>query len=378
MLEALNPITLTQNLIRCPSVTPVDAGALGVLVKALEPLGFDCHLLTYEEKGEESVPNLFAIRKGEGRHLCFAGHTDVVPVGDASAWKHNPFGAVIEGGYLYGRGAEDMKGAIACMVAAVAAYQGKGTISFLITGDEEAVAVNGTVKVLPWMKAKGYVPDACIVGEPTNPDALGQTIKIGRRGTLTTKLTVHGTQGHVAYPDKADNPVPKLVRILHALTSRKLDAGNAHFSPSNLEVTTVDVGNTADNVIPAKAFAQFNIRFNTEQNAKDLKAWIESVARQEAEKIDLHFRHSGDAFLTPPGALSDTLSAVVKEVTGLTPQLNTLGGTSDARFIKDYCPVVEFGTTGLTPHKVNERVAVKDLELLTQVYLRFMERYFKE
>ncbi|UEM20059.1 succinyl-diaminopimelate desuccinylase [Skermanella mucosa] len=378
---ALDPVALTQALVRCPSVTPADAGALDVLQGVLEPLGFVCHRLRFEEQGTAPVDNLYARLGTAGRNLCFAGHTDVVPPGDPAAWAADPFAGAIVDGKLYGRGASDMKAAVAAFAAAVARRLGRagpppGSISLLITGDEEGPAVNGTRKVLDWLAEKGEVLDACIVGEPTNPNTLGEMIKVGRRGSITGYLTVHGTQGHVAYPHLADNPLPRLVRMLAALTAEPLDRGNAHFQPSTLAITTIDVGNPADNVIPAKGSASFNIRFNDEHTSDTLKDWIRRTCDSVGGDYDLKFRVSGESFLTPPGRLSDLVADAVERVTGRRPELSTTGGTSDARFIRSHCPVVEFGIVGQTMHKVDEHVAVADVERLTAIYEAVIDGFF--
>jgi succinyl-diaminopimelate desuccinylase len=380
-VQVADPVELTQALVRCPSVTPADAGALDVLVRALEPLGFVCHRLRFEAEGTPPIDNLYARLGTSGPNLCFAGHTDVVPPGDASAWAADPFGGEIADGKLYGRGTSDMKAAIAAFVAAVgrriaAAGAPAGSISLLITGDEEGPAINGTRRVLDWLAEKGEVLDACIVGEPTNPNYLGEMIKVGRRGSITGYLTVHGTQGHVAYPHLADNPLPRLVRMLNALTAEPLDRGNAHFQPSTLAITTIDVGNPADNVIPAKGSASFNIRFNDEHTSDTLKDWIRRTCDGVGGSYDLSFRVSGESFLTPPGHLSDLVSGAVERVTGHRPELSTTGGTSDARFIKSHCPVVEFGIVGQTMHKIDEHVGVADLEKLTDVYEAVIDGFF--
>ncbi|MCR4378416.1 MAG: succinyl-diaminopimelate desuccinylase [Rhodospirillales bacterium] len=378
----IDPVTLTQALIRCPSVTPVDAGALGVLEDALKPLGFTCHRLPFSAPGTPDVDNLYARLGTSGPNLCFAGHTDVVPVGEQAAWSHPPFGAEISNGILYGRGAVDMKTAIACFAAATARYLGEqgdaftGSISFLITGDEEGPAINGTPKVLEWMKANDEVMDACIVGEPTNTTTLGECIKIGRRGSLNGFITQHGTQGHVAYPQHADNPVPKLVKLLSALSIATLDQGTAHFQPSNLEVTTLDTHNPTTNLIPNAAKAGFNIRFNDLHTSASLKTWLSDALNTVGENFDLDIQVSGEAFLTPPGLLSDVMSAAITTVTGLTPELSTSGGTSDARFIKDFCPVAEFGLMNATAHKIDERVDVADIHALTDIYVEMLRGYF--
>jgi succinyl-diaminopimelate desuccinylase len=380
-------VALAQGLIRCPSVTPADAGALDVLVLALKPARFTCERLTFTEEGAPPVDNLFA-RVGEGPpHLCFAGHTDVVPPGDAKLWRHPPFAAEVTGGLLYGRGASDMKGAIACFAAAAVDYakaRGReldGSISLLITGDEEGPAVNGTCKVLAWMKEKGERPDHCLVGEPTNAKRLGEAIKIGRRGSLNGRLKVSGVQGHVAYPHLASNPVKGLIQILARLYDTPLDYGSAHFSPSNLEVTSIDVGNPTLNVIPAEAEARFNIRYNDRHSADSLTALLReqvTLALSGTElSFTLDFEPPSHTFLTEPGPLDALLSEAVHEITGLTPSLETGGGTSDARFIKDYCPVIEFGLSTATIHKADEHVAIADLEQLTAIYRRFIELYFE-
>src|SRR5690349_980417 len=378
---SIDPVELTRQLVRCPSVTPEDAGALDVLQRALEPLGFACHRLRFEEAGTPPIDNLYARLGTAGPNLCFAGHTDVVPPGDAAAWRADPFGGEIIDGRLYGRGAADMKAAIACFAAAVArrveaSGQPEGSISLLITGDEEGPAVNGTRKVLDWLAEQGEVLDACIVGEPTNPNYLGEMIKVGRRGSMTGYLTVHGTQGHTAYPHLADNPLPRLVRMLSALTAEPLDQGNAHFQASTLALTTIDVGNPATNVIPAKGSATFNIRFNNEHTGASLEAWIRRVCDEVGGAYELRVSVSGEAFLTPPGRLSDLVASAAERVTGHRPELSTTGGTSDARFIKSFCPVVEFGIVGQTMHKVDEHVAVADIERLTDIYEAVIDGFF--
>ena len=383
-MTAIDPVELTQALIQRPSVTPVDAGALGVLEDALKPLGFDCHRLAYSQDGTPDVDNLYARIGTTGPNLCFAGHTDVVPVGDEAAWTHPPFGAEIHDGVLFGRGAVDMKAAIACFASAAARYLGEqkdtftGSISFLITGDEEGPAINGTIKMLDWMGANGQSMDACIVGEPTNTDTLGETIKIGRRGSLTGYITQHGTQGHVAYPQHADNPVPKLVKLLSALSAQPLDHGTEHFQPSNLEITSVDVGNTATNVIPNSARAVFNVRFNDTFSPETLKAHLTEVLKVAGDNFDLEFSVSGESFLTPPGLLSDVMSRAVTKITGLTPELSTSGGTSDARFIKDHAAVAEFGLMNQTAHKVDECATVNSIRMLADIYYEMIGGYFAE
>lgn len=371
---ATDPLALAQGLIRRASVTPEDDGALDVLVGALEFLGFTCHLLTFAENGPP-IRNLYARLGTEGPNFCFAGHTDVVPPG--ANWTVPPFDGVVQDGRLYGRGATDMKGSIASFVAAVARLQAhrplNGSLSLLITGDEEGRAVDGTVQVLRWLAARGEKLDGCIVGEPTNPQTLGTMMKIGRRGSLNGRVTVYGTQGHVAYPHLADNPIPRLLAILNALTANPLDQGSAHFQPSNLEVTTIDVGNATTNVIPAEAKAGFNIRFNDLHSGTSLSEWITSVCNAHGGEHKLDLEISGESFITAPGALSQALGAAAYEISGLNPELSTTGGTSDARFISRYCPVVEFGLITGTMHKADEHVLVEDLEKLTQIYGRALE-----
>ena len=383
--DPTDPVALAQALIRCESVTPLEGGALALLQSILEPRGFRCHRLTMREPGTPDVENLYA-RFGEGRpNLCFAGHTDVVPAGDAKRWRHPPFGGVIEDGVLYGRGAVDMKGAIAAFVAGALQHMASPDsshdfdISLLITGDEEGPSINGTAKVLDWLAARGEKLDAAIVGEPTNPTELGQEIKIGRRGSLTGDILVHGKQGHVAYPQLADNPVPKLVSILNALSGHSFDTGNADFEPTNLEVTIIEVSNTATNVIPAEAGAKFNVRYNSEWTRPRLEAeigrLIAEAAATASARFDLAFSGTGDVFLTRPGPLVDAIRQAVESVTGRIPALTTNGGTSDARFIQAYCPVIEFGLINQLAHHIDESVAVADLQLLTGIYRRFLQTW---
>lgn len=379
----IDPVALAQDLIRCPSVTPADLGALGVLEATLTPLGFACHRLKFTHPGTPDVENLYARHGKGGRNFCFAGHTDVVPVGDRQGWTVDPFGAEIIDGQLYGRGATDMKSAIAAFAAAAERFLAErgagfdGSISFLITGDEEGPAINGTDKVLKWLKDRGEELSACVVGEPTNPLRLGEMMKIGRRGSLTAHIAVNGIQGHVGYPHLADNPVPRLLDILQALKTRRLDTGNAHFEPSNLEIVTVDVGNAATNVIPAQARAVLNIRYNTEQTSAGLKTWIETCCGLGGEgRVEVAFEDGARPFLTQPGPFVQAMAEAVAEGTGRQPELSTTGGTSDARFIQAYCPVVEFGLVGQTMHKVDERAGVADIRALTDVYLGMLRRYF--
>ena len=381
--EALaHPLALARALIRCESVTPADGGALDVLQGALETLGFTCHRLPFEEPGTAPVDNLYA-RRGEGRpNFCFAGHTDVVPTGDRESWTREPFAGVVEDGVLYGRGASDMKGAIAAFVSAVArldaARTGAGSISLLITGDEEGPAINGTRKVLDWLAERDETLDACLVGEPTNPEELGEMVKIGRRGSLNGTLRVEGRQGHVAYPMLAENPLPRLVALLNALLALALDEGTEHFQPSRLELTTIDVGNAATNVIPGAAMARFNVRFNDRHTGASLERTIRACLDATGEPYELAIEVSGEAFLTPPGRLSTIIAGSVAAVTGRTPALSTTGGTSDARFIKDHCPVAEFGLLSRTMHRTDECVPVEALDRLVDIYLGILERYFAE
>lgn len=380
-----DPVALAAALIRCASVTPDATTALDLVETALRGAGFACQRLPFSAPGTSDVDNLYA-RIGSGHpHLCFAGHVDVVPPGDEALWTHPPFSGEIADGALWGRGAVDMKGGVACMMAAALSYVAAhgapaGAISFLITGDEEGPAVNGTRKVLAWMAEQGERPDHCLLGEPTNPNALGEIIKIGRRGSLNAHLVITGTQGHVAYPQQANNPVPGLARVLERLTALRLDDGTAHFAPSNLEVTSIDTGNPADNVIPARVAMRFNIRFNDAHTPDSLQSLIGgAIAAALADtglSHDLAFHLSGDSFVTEPGPWVETLAGAVREVTGRAPAYDTGGGTSDARFIKDLCPVVEFGLTNRLIHAVDERVALDELRQLTAIYRLFLERYF--
>jgi len=377
---AIDPVVLTQDLVRCPSVTPEDAGVFDVASRALEAVGFRCRRMPFTEAGTPDVENLFATIGTGGRHFAFAGHLDVVPAG--KGWTLDPFAAEIRDGVMFGRGTADMKSAVAAFIAAAGDFisaRGEdfgGRISLIVTGDEEGPAINGTTKMLAQLQSDKALPDVCVVGEPTCPNHFGETIKIGRRGSLTAYVTVLGTQGHVAYPDQADNPVHRLVKVLAALTAKPLDDGNAYFPPSTLSVTTFDVGNPATNVIPASASATFNVRFNTEQTSESLETWIRGVVAQYAPHVDVKIVCSAEPFCTPPGALSDLVSSAVHDVTGMTPELSTTGGTSDARFVKTYCPVVEYGLVGKSIHKVDEHTLVSDIHALTAVYTRILERYF--
>ena len=375
---AHNPVDLAAALIRCRSVTPKDAGALDLVAAELVKLGFDCHRLVFGD-----INNLYA-RHGDGRpNLCFAGHTDVVPAGTAADWSFDPFSASRREGALCGRGAVDMKGAIAAFIAAAGRYLDErgqhlaGSISLLITGDEEGDAVNGTRKVLGWFEARGETIDACLVGEPTSARQLGDMIKIGRRGSMTGRLTVHGVQGHTAYPHLADNAAHRLVAMLHALTRAELDRGSEHFQPSTLQVSTIDIGNPATNVIPAAARAVFNVRFNDRWTSEKLEHWLRQRLDEVGGRYALDISVSGEAFVVAPGLLSDCLVEAIRRVTGRTPELSTTGGTSDARFIRTHCPVAEFGLVGLTMHKVDERVELSDLAALTEIYHAFLDLFFE-
>lgn len=359
----MDPLPLAQALIRCRSVTPDDGGAMGVLEDALRPMGFAATRLRFGE-----VENLYARRGTSGPHLCFAGHVDVVPPGEG--WRHDPFGAAVEDGVLYGRGAVDMKGGVAAFVAACAGPPDRGSVSLLITGDEEGPAVDGTARVLGWMRENGEVPDMALVGEPTSRARLGDAIKVGRRGSLNAAIAVHGTQGHSAYPHRADNPVHRLLRALHRLTAAPLDAGTEWFEASTLQVTSVDVGNAATNVIPAEARARLNIRFNDRHTAASLEATLRGVLAEEAPRHDLAVDCSGEAFVTRPGPFVDALRRAVRAETGEEPSLETGGGTSDARFIAALCPVAELGAVGATMHMRDERTPVAELRALSRLYAR--------
>ena len=381
-----DPVSILRDLVRCPSVTPADAGALGVLERLLKDAGFTVERVTFSEAGTPDIDNLYARIGTEAPHLMFAGHTDVVPPGDEAAWTLGPFSGDVKDGLLYGRGTVDMKGGIACSLAAVLDYlaanggKPKGSISFLITGDEEDVAINGTIKLLKWAKAKGETFDHCILGEPSNVEELGDCIKVGRRGSLSGTLTVDGTQGHVAYPHRAANPLPDIAMLIAALDGEPLDNGNTHFQPSNLEFVSIDTGNKAWNVIPAQARARFNIRYNDHHTEASLKELVEARATKAAgNRIRQHIEwepSNANVFITKPGPFTEIMVAAIHEVTGRKPDLNTGGGTSDARFISHYCPVLEFGLVGQTMHQIDERVPLNDLERLTKIYRGALDRYF--
>jgi succinyl-diaminopimelate desuccinylase len=383
---AVDPVALAAELIQRPSVTPRDEGALDIVAARLERLGFTCHRLTFDEPNPngnvEPIVNLYA-RRGAGRpNICFAGHTDVVPTGPTDAWSFEPFAAAIRDGALCGRGAVDMKGAIASFIAAAERFLATkgpdfpGSISLLITGDEEGVAVNGTKKVLAWLQERGEAIDACVVGEPTSAENLGDMIKIGRRGSMTGRLTVEGVQGHVAYPHLVDNAAHRLIALLHALNAEPPDTGTEHFQASSLQVTTIDIGNPATNVVPGIARATFNIRFNDTWSSETLKQWAEAKFAAIGGRYTLTWEVSGESFLVPPGLVSDSLTGAIGQVTGRTPELSTTGGTSDARFIHAHCPCAEFGLVNATMHKVDERVDIGDITQLTAIYEGFLERMF--
>jgi succinyl-diaminopimelate desuccinylase len=383
-------LSIARDLLRCRSVTPDDAGALGVLQDRLKAAGFTVHRVTFGEPGTADIDNLYARIGDSGPHLTFAGHTDVVPPGDEGAWSHGAFSGDVKDGILYGRGAVDMKGGIACSVAAVLDHleahggkpreDGTGSISFLITGDEEDISVNGTIKLLQWVAARGEKFDHCVLGEPSNQEVMGDCIKVGRRGSQSGTLYVDGIQGHVAYPQRAANPVPDISRLIVALSDEPLDHGSAQFQPSHLEFTSVDVGNTASNVIPGQARAKFNIRFNDHHTHETLRALVEArLAKAVGNRIRARIvwePSNSNVFVTKPGAFTDLAVAAIEEVTGRKPDLSTTGGTSDARFIASYCPVIEFGLVGQTMHGIDERTPVSDLEKLTKIYRGILQRYF--
>jgi succinyl-diaminopimelate desuccinylase len=379
-------LSIARDLIRCPSVTPADAGALGVLENLLKAHGFEVHRVTFSEPGTADIDNLYARVGTSAPHLTFAGHTDVVPPGDEAAWSVGAFSGEVKDGFLYGRGAVDMKGGMACSVAAVLQYLGnhggkpRGSISFLVTGDEEDVSVNGTIKLLQWVAARGETFDNCVLGEPSNQEQMGDCIKIGRRGSQSGTLYVEGRQGHVAYPHRSANPVPDISRLITALSDEPLDGGSAQFQASNLEFTSVDVGNTAFNVIPGQARAKFNIRYNDLHTQASLRELVERRLQKAAEhRIRAHIvwePSNSNVFVTKPGPFTDLAVAAIEEVTGRKPDLSTTGGTSDARFIASYCPVIEFGLVGQTMHQIDERASVADMEKLTKIYRGILDRYF--
>ena len=372
-------VQLARRLVRCPSVTPFEGGALDLLQDEFTKLGFDCTRLPFGT-GKKRIDNLFARRGKGGRHFAFAGHTDVVPVGDAAQWQHDPFGGILVDGKLYGRGAADMKGGIAAFVAAVSALDSAddaGSISFIITGDEEGDADFGTVKMVEWLQANDQVPDVCLVGEPTNPSRLGDVIKNGRRGSLSCQLRVDGVQGHVAYPHLADNPITRLIAMLAPVNGTALDGGNDYFDPSTANVTSIDTNNDAGNVIPASVSAKFNIRFNTEHKSDELIGWLEEHFNRVGGEWTATWRASAQPFVTPVGSFTALMQTAIETVTGQKPALSTSGGTSDARFITNICPVAEFGLVGQTMHQVDEHVDAADIDQLTTIYHEMLVRFFK-
>lgn len=381
MTHPIDPVELTAQLVRCASVTPVEGGALTALATLLEAAGFEC---TRVDRGE--VSNLYARwgDKGHARSFGFNGHTDVVPVGDVAAWTVDPFGAEIKDGYLYGRGSTDMKSGVAAFAAAAVDFvtntPPEGAVIMAITGDEEGVAVDGTVALLDWMDSNGEAMSACLVGEPTCPNEMGEMMKIGRRGSMTAYFTVKGVQGHSAYPHRALNPVPVMARLVDRLASHVLDEGTDHFDASTLAVTTIDTGNPANNVIPAECRATVNIRFNDDHTSDDLIVWLRGVADEmvasSGATIEMTTQVSGESFVTPPGELSAMVAKSVEEETGVVPEMSTSGGTSDARFVKNHCPVVEFGLVGKTMHQVDERVMVEQVHQLKGIYTRILRDYF--
>ena len=386
MAKIINELSFTKELIKIPSITPIDAGAIDLVTKRLKSLGFKCTILNFKDKNTPSIKNLYARLGTSSPNFCFAGHTDVVPTGNAKSWDAGPFSGIVKNGKIYGRGASDMKGGIACFIAAVSEFikdqkKFKGSISFIITGDEEGVAINGTKKVVNYLKKKKEKIDFCIVGEPSNRKVLGQMMKIGRRGSITARLTLSGIQGHVAYPHEACNPSTPLIKILDKLKSTKLDNGTNNFQPSNLEITKIGTDSYADNVIPAISSATFNIRFNNKHSHSSLKKKISNIVQTIAKKYKckpiVKFSETGTAFITKPGKTVQMMSQVIKKITSNKPVLSTSGGTSDARFIKDIAPCVEFGLVGNTMHKINECVSINDLKKLKKIYYKVLETYFK-
>ena len=379
----IDPVSLTANLIRCPSVTPEEGGAIELLERLLEMNGFSCTRIT---RGQ--VSNLFA-KWGSGKNgrvFGFNGHTDVVPVGNLSSWSVDPFGAEVKEGFLYGRGATDMKSGVAAFVAAAIDFVNNnppdGSVIITITGDEEGDAEDGTAAILDWMKQNGEKIDHCLVGEPTSPSKMGDMMKIGRRGSMTAKVTATGIQGHSAYPDRAKNPILAMVKLLDILASHQLDTGTEHFDPSTLAITSVDTGNKASNVIPASTTATINIRFNDSHSGSSLVSWLEEeidkVSAEQGIQFKTDFKITGESFITPPGELSELISEAVKKELGVQPKLSTTGGTSDARFIKNICPVTEFGLVGKTMHAIDERVEINQINQLKEIYTRILEAYFEK
>ena len=384
-MQKINELQLAKELIKFPSITPVDAGIMRFLEKKLKKIGFKTKILEFRDKNSKPVKNLYAKLGNKTPNFCYAGHLDIVPPGNIKDWTVNPFKPSIKGGHLIGRGANDMKSSFAAFVSAVSIFLNKnkkfqGSISFLITGDEEGDAINGTKKVVDYLKKKKEKINFCLVGEPTNPNKLGEMIKIGRRGSLTGKLTIHGVQGHVAYPHRANNPSTTLIKILDTLKNIKFDNGTDNFQPSNLEVTKLNINNNADNVIPGSAEATFNIRFNDKHSSSSLKKRLnkifQKICKKKKCKFTIEYRISGEAFLTKPNATTFMVQNIVKKITKIKPKLSTTGGTSDARFIKNISPCLEFGLVGKTMHKVDEAVSLNDLKKLTKIYSLILENYF--
>ena len=385
-MVTINELQLAKELIRFPTVTPIDAGIMKFLEKKLKTLGFKTKILEFREKNNKPVKNLYARLGNKGPNFCYAGHLDVVPAGDLKNWTVNPFKPSVKKGYLIGRGANDMKSSVAAFVSAVSNFISKGrqfngSISLLITGDEEGVAINGTKKVVEYLRKKKEKIDFCLVGEPTNPNKLGEMIKIGRRGSMTGKLTIIGIQGHVAYPDRANNPSTALVQILKELKEIKFDNGTKDFQPTNLEITKINIDNFADNVIPGSANAKFNIRFNNKHSSNSIKTKIDKVikriSKKNKSKFNIDYSVSGEAFLTKPNDTTYMIQDEIKRITKIKPKLSTTGGTSDARFIRKIAPCLEFGLVGKTMHKVDEAVSLSDLKKLTLIYSNILKNYFK-
>ena len=385
-MTIINELQLSKDLIKFPSVTPKDAGAIKFLSKKLRKLGFNCKILEFKDKKSKPIKNLYAKFGKKGPNLCYAGHTDVVPPGNLKDWTSDPFKPVVRNNHLIGRGANDLKSSIACFISAVDKFlkkrkNFKGSISFLITGDEEGLAINGTKKVVDFLKKKREKIDFCIVGEPTNPNKLGEMIKIGRRGSLSGKIEIFGTQGHVAYPHLSNNPINTLVKICKKLKEKKLDNGNKNFQPSNLEFTSINVNNKAHNVIPSRAYAQFNIRYNNFHSSSSLKKKInlivKNISKKNKCKYKVTFTVNGDSFLTKPDRTIYMSKNIIKKITKISPKFSTTGGTSDARFIKKIAPCLEFGLVNKTMHKIDECVSLKDLKNLTKIYQNILEEYFR-
>ena len=384
-MPSINELELAKELIKFPTVTPVDAGVMRFLEKTLKSLGFKTKILEFKEKNSKPVKNLYARLGTKGLNFCYAGHLDVVPPGNLKDWTVNPFKPIVKKGHLIGRGANDMKSSIAAFVTAVSNFTKKnnfnGSISLLITGDEEGVAINGTKKVVEYLKTKKEKINFCLVGEPTNPNKLGEMIKIGRRGSMTGRLKIIGTQGHVAYPHRANNPSNTLVKILSTLKAIKFDKGTKDFQPTNLEITKINIENSADNVIPGEANATFNIRFNNKHSSSSIKTKLNKIfnkiTKQTKSKFNIEYSVSGEAFLTKPNSTTFMIQDVIKKITKVKPQLSTTGGTSDARFIRKITPCLEFGLVGKTMHKVDEAVSVSDLKKLTLIYSQILKNYFK-